>query len=564
MTTDHGRLATILELILELARGEYSRRLDASPAQDEIDAITTGINMLAEDLAAQQHRRSKAAELRDDTVDLYENAPAMFASVDAADGRIVKCNDTLARTLDYNKEELLGHPLLTLYEASSQPRATDAFNEFLSQGTAEHEALKIRKKSGQLIDATLRMSAVRNDRGEILRARCVLQDVGQALRIQAQFQQNQRLEALGRLTGGIAHEFNNLLTAIQGAAHFLHEAVAADSTSAQDLADLVRAASQAGELAGQLLAFSRHQLLDPRVINVNELVDRSARMLRRLLRGGIEFRTFTVDDVHPTLADPARLEQILVNLAVNARDAMGDRGTLTIRTRNERAVAGDDAAPPIADPGDYVVLSVSDTGSGIAQDQLERVFDPFFSTKETGQGTGLGLAVCRATIQQHGGHILVHSVLGEGTTFEVYLPRAEGPVHALAERARPSGPTGSETILVVEDEASVRSLAVRALRDHGYKVMEASDGEIAERILGQRRGEVDLVLTDIVMPVVGGLELHRRAVAAGAGARFLFMSGYSDEPLDAEFDGGRVAFVQKPFVPAALLDKIRTVLDAPR
>jgi len=386
-------------------------------------------------------------------------------------------------------------------------------------------------------------------------------DVTEHKRLEDQLRQAQKMESLGRLAGGMAHDFNNLMTAVLGHASFASDALAEGHEARAEIAEIEHAARRATELTRQLLAFARVQLVSPRTVDVNDLVLGLDALLRRLIGEDVELVTVLETAPPCACADPRQLEQVLVNLAVNARDAMPDGGRLVLETA-EVMLQGETKVP--LPDGPYVRISVRDTGHGISEEVREHLFEPFFTTKAPGKGTGLGLATCYGIVRQCGGHIAVESAPGEGTCFEVYLPRVEGPPSEEPAAAEGALPRGSETVLLVEDEAPVRLVALRALRALGYRVIEASDGLDALARATDHQGPIHMLVTDVVMPRMGGIELGRRLRLLRPETRVLHVSGYVERSLweGAGSEAG-VAFLQKPFVPATLARKVREVLDDP-
>jgi two-component system cell cycle sensor histidine kinase/response regulator CckA len=387
-------------------------------------------------------------------------------------------------------------------------------------------------------------------------------DVTERVKLEDQLRHAQKMEAIGQLAGGVAHDFNNLLTVILGHADLLAKTLAADDRRRTDLDEIVKAADHAAALTRQLLAFSRKQVLQPILLEVNSLVVTTSKMLRRLIGEDIKLVTKLTLVPAAVHADAGQLEQILMNLAVNARDAMPQGGRLSIETA---IVHLDDSAiqhVPVR-PGPYVVLTVTDTGTGMDEQVRQRIFEPFFTTKERGRGTGLGLATVYGIVKQSGGHLGVESEVGRGTTFKVYLPRAENGamVEPQIEDAEAS-PTGSETLLVVEDEHRVRSLARVFLEQAGYQVIDASDPQQAEDLFRQHADRIDLLVTDVIMPGSSGPSLFARLSAARPSLRVLYMSGYTDNAIvqHARLPSD-IVFLQKPFSAYGLLCKVRDALD---
>jgi PAS domain S-box-containing protein len=383
--------------------------------------------------------------------------------------------------------------------------------------------------------------------------------------LEEQLRQSQKLEAVGQLAGGVAHDFNNLLTVILGYCQLLRAEVGPGHPFRGELEEIHRAAESAARLTGQLLAFSRKQVVQPRLVDLNEALGALDRMLRRLLREDIDFRTVPVPGVPAVRIDAGYLEQIVVNLVVNARDAMPHGGRITLETGDAHLDDVYAATHEGVKPGRYAMIAVSDTGDGMTPETRRRIFEPFFTTKGPGRGTGLGLSTVYGIVRQSGGHIWLYSEPGRGTTFKVYLPAAgraaagaASPLHSEAT------PGGHETILLVEDEDAVRKLAAHALRARGYEVLETRDGDEALRVAADHAGPIALVISDVVMPRLSGPDLVARLAAARAGVRVLFMSGYTDNAmLHAEALSGDVAFLGKPFTLDALVRKVREILDAP-
>jgi PAS domain S-box-containing protein len=398
-------------------------------------------------------------------------------------------------------------------------------------------------------------SPLRDAKGQTIGILGISRDITEHKRLEDQLRQAQKMEAVGRLAGGVAHDFNNLLTVIMGYGSLLLEQTAATDPRYEQIRMIRTTAERAAALTRQLLAFSRKQILMPVVLDLNTVVTELAPMLRRLIGEDIRLMTDLTPDLGPIKADRNQLEQILVNLVVNARDAMPTGGRLTITTHNEDADEADGSA--------RVVLVVRDTGHGMDEHTRVHLFEPFFTTKEVGKGTGLGLATVYGIVQQSGGTIAVDSAPGEGATFRISLPRAEGVQAAsTAPAAGPEQLQGGETILLVEDEEMLRNLARIVLRKNGYTVLEAGHGAEALSLCESHTGSIDLLITDVVMPVLGGRELADRIALLRPDIKVLFVSGYTD---DAVVRNGVMAdsvqFLHKPFTPSTLLSKVREVLD---
>jgi len=387
-----------------------------------------------------------------------------------------------------------------------------------------------------------------------------MRDISERRRLEEQLRQAQKMEAVGQLAGGVAHDFNNLLTAILGYCHLLLDEIPDADPLRLDLLEIQSAGDRAASLTRQLLAFSRRQMLRPQVVDINTLVAQLEKLLRRLISEDVELVTALAPDLRPVTVDPASMEQILVNLAVNARDAMPAGGRLTIETANVELDDTYAVTHVTMAPGPYVMLAVGDTGEGMDAATRARVFEPFFTTKEQGKGSGLGLATVYGIVKQSGGYIWVYSEPGHGTLFKVYLPPTEMP--SAATPAGEAAPTvGWETVLLVEDEDAVRALAREVLRRQGYIVLEARDGVDAMSVAGRHLEDIHLMVTDVVMPHMSGRELAERLGAVRPEMKVLFMSGYSDHALmDADLLPG-AALLQKPFTPDVLARTVRGILD---
>jgi signal transduction histidine kinase/CheY-like chemotaxis protein len=400
-------------------------------------------------------------------------------------------------------------------------------------------------------------------------------DLAAYRRLEEQYRQAQKMEAVGRLAAGIAHDFNNLLTVIRGYTELLLSGTRHGDPAKARLEEIHRAGERATALTRQLLAFSRKQMAAPVVLDLNALVDNLTRMLRRLIGEDVELTTVPARDLHPVSADPGQLEQVVMNLAVNARDAMPTGGKLTIETANITFEPFAPDGPPAGSarrdhrpevpPGPYAMLAVSDTGVGMSPEVRARLFEPFFTTKQEGQGTGLGLAMTYAIVKQSGGFVYAYSEPGRGSTFKVYLPRAQGPTKEAPAAPPAVLPRGTETVLLAEDEAEVRRVARVALEMRGYRVLEAATGGQALRLAEQAGRPVQLLLTDVIMPGMSGRELAEVLRQRDPGLKVLFVSGYANEAIVRHgLLTGSVHFLQKPFTPVSLARKVREVLDGGR
>jgi PAS domain S-box-containing protein len=407
--------------------------------------------------------------------------------------------------------------------------------------------------------------AVLGEHGEKIGAVLAMHDVTHRRQLEGQLLQAQRMEAVGRLAGGIAHDFNNMLTAVISYSDLLLREFEPGDTRHEDITEISKAAHRAAALTRQLLVFSRQQVVQPWVLDLNESVAELEKMLARLIGADIALTTVLAPDLGRAKADPGQIEQIVMNLVVNARDAMPDGGKLTIETANVELDESYANAHAFATAGHYVMLSVSDTGFGMSRATREHIFEPFFTTKEPGKGTGLGLSTVYGIVRQAGGNIWVYSELDVGTTFKIYLPRVDAAVSGRVE-AKALDPVrrGSEIVLLVEDDEAVRGVACRILRRQGYRVIEATNGIEALDICADPSVEIDAIITDMVMPELGGREFACRLHDYRPGARLIFMSGYTEDAVTRQslLEPG-ASFIEKPFTPDALTRKLRAVLDAP-
>jgi PAS domain S-box-containing protein len=474
-----------------------------------------------------------------------------------AQGRLAEANNRAAELLGYAPAELQGMRFEDLIEPDDLAAAPIAYDALRAGQTLVQER-RLRRRNGERIIGEI---SARFLAGAYIQA--IIRDVTERRNLEAQLRQAQKMESIGRLAGGIAHDFNNVLTAIGGYARLALEQTPPTSPLHADLEEIVRATERASSLTRQLLSFSRKQIFRPQVLDVNTLIRSLENMLHRLIGSDILLELRLAADLTPVRADSGQLEQLLVNLVVNARDAMPKGGRLEIATANQTVTSAE--ARPFAGliPGRYAVITVTDTGVGMSDEVRQHLFEPFFTTKEPGRGTGLGLATCYGIVRQHSGYITCRSEPGQGTAFTIYLPQAnEAPAATPSPLAPGRLPRGDETVLLVEDEPAVRALARRLLRKQGYTVLEAEHGAAALELARQQPGrQIDLLITDIVMPHVSGLELVERLTAERPTLKVLLMSGYNDSHgIEAALGSGR-ALITKPFTLEALARRVREVLD---
>jgi two-component system cell cycle sensor histidine kinase/response regulator CckA len=498
--------------------------------------------------------------------DLVQSINAIVWEVNATSFEFTFVSEQAAPILGYPVEQWLNEP--HFWANHLHPDDREAAVSYCVQRThalANHEfEYRMIAKDGRVV--WLRDLVTVEASGAVpLRLRGVMFDVTERKLLEAQLMQAQKMESVGRLAGGIAHDFNNLLTVIIGCTELSTATLPPASPARGNLREILQAALRARDLTRQLLAFARREVAESRILSLDDLVIATSKLLRRLIGEDIELVLRPSQSAAHIKADAGQIEQVLVNLAVNARDAMPGGGTLTIAITQVTVGLESERRPPRLPPGSYVRLTVSDTGTGMSEAAKAHLFEPFFTTKEIGKGTGLGLATCYGIVTQSGGCIALESEVGRGTTVIIDLPRVEGAADkVLGQRDAPELPRGSETVLLVEDEPVVRALSARILRKHGYTVLEAQNGHDALSLAATYEGgPIDLLMTDVVMPQMGGEALAARFRAEYPATRVLFTSGYSDsESFRADVLGRGAAFIEKPFSPAALARKVRATLDA--
>jgi hypothetical protein len=434
--------------------------------------------------------------------------------------------------------------------------------EFRRRGRLDGVELKWKKKDGSVIAVRVSGRVVGLEGSPEEALEIIAEDITERRALEDQFRQAQKMEAVGRLAGGVAHDFNNLLLVISGYAEVMLEQLERESSLHQKAVAIQQSADRATTLTRQLLAFSRKQLLELKVVDVNAIVADMERLLRPLIGENIELVTKLGSELGRTRADSGQLEQVLMNLVVNSKDAMPEGGRITIATEN---VTLDDSyrrKHTFIQPGPYVMLSVSDTGVGMSKETQAQIFEPFFTTKEKGKGTGLGLSTVYGIVKQSGGYVFVQSELGRGSTFRIYLPRVDDPAETYSPtKTAQEAINGTETVLLVEDEESVRQLVKETLQARGYRVMEAENGRAGLEVAESYGGTIDMVITDVVMPGMSGRELAKKLVAARPNTKVLYLSGYTeDSVVQQDVLGSGTSFLQKPFTLQTLAKKVREIL----
>jgi PAS domain S-box-containing protein len=492
---------------------------------------------------------------------LFEHARDAIAVLSPS-GTIVEANRGWEEILGTKRANIEGHHIGEFATAERQPTVRSDFETAVERGeSALIPALALKRADGSTVHVEMSRTIV--DLGGERYVLSIGRDVSERLRLEDQLRQSQKMEAVGRLAGGIAHDFNNLLSVVLSCGEMLLEDMKPGDPMREDVEEIRKAGKRAADLTRQLLMFTRQQVIEPRVLDLNEVLTGMEKMLQRLLGADVDLLTLPAPHLGRVRVDPGSIEQVIMNLVVNARDAMPTGGKLTLETANVVLDEEHARAHPGTKPGPHVMLAVTDTGMGMDKATIHRIFEPFFTTKEKGKGTGLGLSTVFGIAQQSGGSVWAYSEVGKGTVFKVYLPR----VDAAIDRTRPSlaAPMlhGSETILLVEDNDEVRAVARGALLRYGYKVIEARNAGEALLHAAEPSVAIDMLLTDVVMPQMSGPELAKRLAPGRPGMKVLCMSGYTDDSIVRHgVLSAEIAFLQKPITPEALMTKVRDVLDA--
>jgi two-component system cell cycle sensor histidine kinase/response regulator CckA len=538
----------------------------ATPLFDETGAFEASLGFIT-DIGA----RRRAEEERNRLASIVENSADAILST-SVDGVVTSWNAGAERLLGFTAHEAVGMPVSILIPADGEDDERTLALLAAGGNVEPHETVRLRK-GGAPVHVELTVSPIRNAAGEVIGASKIIRDLTERHKTEAalrrteeQLRQAQKMEAIGALAGGVAHDFNNVLSVILTYTGLLLEDMPAGDPLRADIEDIEKAGTRASELTGQLLAFSRQQVLEPRVVDLNHVVGEVRRLLQRALREDIELSLVLAPSLGTVFVDPGQIEQIVMNLAVNARDAMPSGGKLAIETASVVLDAAYCATHHGVTPGPFVMLRVTDTGSGIDAATRARIFEPFFTTKAKGKGTGLGLAIVFGIVHQSGGHIDVHSEVNRGTTFTIYLPRCDLPAPespSLRPGARAIG--GNETVLVVEDDDQVRRTTSAILVRYGYDILDAASGADALRICAERRAPIHLLVTDVVMPHMNGRELAEHVVKLRPEMAVLFVSGYAEHSIihHGVLDAG-LHYLQKPITPELLARKVRDVIDATR
>jgi PAS domain S-box-containing protein len=524
--------------------------------KDRLARLSLAVTKALDEVTSVQERK-KAEQNRDLLASIVESSDDAIIGT-APDGTILTWNCGASRIFKYDVEQIESKSLADLFAPESLDRLQSALETVDRNESVERYEGRGRTSEGRVIDVQVTLSPIRNHAG----ASAIIRDTTEQKRFQREFFVAQKMEAIGRLAAGVAHDFNNLLTVVNGYCGMLLAQLKEHDSMYEEVSEINRAGERAATLTRQLLAFSRKQILKPCVIDLNTTVADMDRMLQRLIGEDVDLVTVLDPNLGTVDADPGQIEQVIMNLAVNARDAMPKGGKLTVETANVDLQESIIHRHVKMSPGAYVTLSVTDTGTGMDTETQVRIFEPFFTTKHHGEGTGLGLSTVYGIVQQSGGTILLYSEPGHGSTFKVYLPRVR-KVAAHVDTARAvAQPRGSETILVVEDDDAVRNLICMILQKQGYAVLRGKNGGEGLLVCEQHAGKIDLMITDVIMPAMSGSDLAGRLKAVRPEMKVLYMSGYTDSAI---VHHGVLAagtpFLEKPFPPETVARKVREVLD---
>jgi two-component system, cell cycle sensor histidine kinase and response regulator CckA len=539
------------------------------PVEDSISPILgasqrpSGAIMVFRDVTEQRHTEKALRESEGRYRFLADAVPEFIFTTDSQ-GRWDYCNQRWCDYTGLTIDQSTGQQWASMLHPEDEPHSVAQWNESVRTGVAYEAEFRLRNKEDKYRWFLARGFPMRDDRGNILRWFGICTDIEDFKRAQEQLHQARKMEAVGRLAGGVAHDFNNLLMVIIGYGKILSDAAELEGAPSKEAQQILYAAERAAELTRQLLTFSRRQTVQPRLVDLNSIVRETETLVQRLIGEDIVVRAFLDSEILPVRIDPGQMEQVIVNLAVNARDAMPTGGHLILETSNVELDRPYVRGHSTVEPGRYVMLVVSDTGQGMDQETQTHIFEPFFTTKEPGKGTGLGLSTVYGIVKQSGGQIWTYSEPGQGTTFKIYLPAvltagSEPQKAALPSRAETRG---TETVLVLEDETSVRKLVQAMLGQQGYTILEAGSPVEALKYCKEHAGPIHLLVTDVVMPGMGGRELAELAASYRSAIKVLYMSGYTGDSIAhyGALDAG-VAFLQKPFSSQSLLQKVREVLN---
>ncbi len=563
------------EIVSSIATSSGPRaRVLVRPQPKIIEGRVVGIRALIADVTSRHMAERELRKARERYERLAEHAQDMVWRTDT-EGTLIYVNEASRRFLGLRPSEAIGLPAKEAFTRESLEKIRKSIREaYFADPPADGYRVEVEhvRSDGQIVQAEINATLVRDENGRLIAIDGITRDISERVHaenekaaLQEQLRRLQKMEAIGRLAGGVAHDFNNLVMVLSMNLAFLRDELPSWDPRAEHVREAVEAARRAKELTRQLLAFSRQQKLHPKRLDLHDVVLGVEKMLRRLLGEHITLEIERETGVGTVLADPGSMEQVLMNLAVNARDAMPDGGSLSIDIRDRRLDRSSATLPPGLEPRRYVELSVADTGIGIAREVQSRVFEPFFTTKEQGKGTGLGLSTVYGIVSQSGGHVSVESVVGEGTTFHILLPTIDGPPESGVHQDTPSPEDeyqGTETVMVIEDDTPLRLTVSGCLERFGYNVLEAADGTEALTLAKEHEGDIHLLLSDVVMPGRDGPRVAEMIRGIQPNVRVLYMTGYLDGSIEhlGVFEEG-VQLINKPFSPHDLLAKVREVCD---
>ncbi len=545
--------------MIKLAKSSFSRK------KEDLTGKLVQLQERVRELEAALKEKEKKLQ------EIYDEAPIGYHELDEQ-GKIINMNRTELDMLGYSLTEVFGQPIWKFVVEEETTRKIILAK--LAGDVSFHETFErtYRRQDGSILTVLVKDRVIRDQEGRIKGIRSTVEDITERRRSEEalrkseeQLQQWQKVEAIGNLAGGVAHDFSNLLMTIKGCTEMLLRQLEPADKRREEVLEIQKAAERATSLTRQLLAFARKQVLQPQVVNLNDIVINMNKILQRLIGEDIQLATILELQLWPVKVDPGQMEQVIMNLALNARDAMPRGGQLTIATANVN-LNEDFARQHVSmKPGPYVMMTVRDTGCGMDKETLNRIFEPFFTTKEKGKGTGLGLSTVYGIIKQSGGNIWASSELGRGSTFTIYLPKdtSAAPKKYKPKPTQPPLPIkGTETILLVEDESAVRTMLRQTLENNGYKVLEAPNGQEALNICAHYQGAIHLLLTDVIMPGMNGQELSHLLSQRFPQMKVLFMSGYPDNSIvpHGALESSTL-FLQKPFTLSTLEIKVREVLD---
>jgi two-component system, cell cycle sensor histidine kinase and response regulator CckA len=555
----------IVETIRDREGKEIWMQTDKVPVCDK-DGQVIGIVVMCQDITERKRAEQTLLLLNSAVLQSKESILITDAELELPGPRVIFVNPAFTKMTGYTAEETIGKTPRILQGPHTDKTVLSRLRQNLERGEVfEGEAINYRK-DGTEFDLEWQVAPIRNASGTITHFLAMQRDITVRKRLEAKLVQSQKMETVGKLAGGVAHEFNSIMTAIIGQSELLLDDLSAGSPLTENATEIRKAAVRAATLTRQLLAYGRKQFLKPETIDLNRLIGSMEGMFHHLMGGDVDTQIVPGPGLHAVRADAGQLEQVIMNMAINARDAMPNGGKFVLETANVSFDQESVGRYPELKSGDYVMLALTDTGTGMSAEVIARVFEPFFSTKAVGQGTGLGLSTCYGIIKQSGGHISVYSELARGATFKIYLPQVEQqakiPMHPLGS---PGLPRGTETILLVEDDPALREMAATLLKRLGYTVLAAANGIEALSLKQQRDvGHIDLLFTDVVMPHMSGKELSERIQAIFPHTKVLFTSAYTENAIihQGVLNKG-LALLQKPFTPSALAHKLREVLDQP-